>query len=105
MATSIVIDVSRSRMLARTAKKYNSQALEADALHFHTDIWSSSVVLLGLSCVQFGEWFPKLAWLGRADAVAALGVALIVIGVSYRLGARTIHELVDTAPSGMRERI
>ncbi len=105
MITSIVVDVGRSRMLYRTAKKHNSQALEADALHFHTDIWSSSVVLLGLSCVQLAAWFPKLVWLGRADAVAALGVAVIVIGVSYRLGLRTVHELVDTAPSGMRERI
>ena len=105
MITSIVVDVSRSRMLYRVAKAHNSQALEADALHFHTDIWSSSVVLLGLAFVKFGEWFPRFALLGRADAVAALGVAVIVVGVSYRLGVRTVHELVDTAPSGMRERI
>lgn len=105
MITSILVDVSRSRMLYRVAKAHNSQALEADALHFHTDIWSSSVVLVGLCCVQAGNWFPSLKILGRADAVAALGVAVIVIGVSYRLGLRTVHELVDTAPSGMRERI
>ncbi len=44
---SIIIDFGRSRALARTAKKHNSQALEADALHFSTDIWSSRVVLDG----------------------------------------------------------
>jgi cation diffusion facilitator family transporter len=48
MATSIVIDFTRSRALYRVAKKYDSQALEADALHFTTDIWSSAVVILGL---------------------------------------------------------
>jgi cation diffusion facilitator family transporter len=48
MITSIVVDISRSRMLYRAARKYNSQALEADALHFSTDIWSSGVVILGL---------------------------------------------------------
>ena len=50
MITSIVVDVSRSRVLYRAARKYNSQALEADALHFSTDIWSSGVVILGLVC-------------------------------------------------------
>lgn len=105
MITSIVVDVSRSRMLYRVAKLHNSQALEADALHFHTDIWSSSVVLLGLACVQAGIWFPQFAWLESADAIAALGVAVIVIGVTYRLGMRTVHGLLDTAPRGMQQRI
>jgi len=105
MITSIAIDVSRSRVLARTAKKYNSQALEADALHFQTDIWSSSVVILGLICVKTGEWFPALAWLREADAIAALGVCALVIWVSWQLGRRTIDALVDTAPAGMEERI
>ena len=48
MAISIGIDISRSRALYRVARKYNSQALEADALHFSTDIWSSSVVIIGI---------------------------------------------------------
>src|SRR5215471_7075413 len=47
MFTSIVVDFSRSRVLSRAAEKYKSQALEADALHFKTDIWSSAVVILG----------------------------------------------------------
>src|SRR5450759_3865399 len=79
MVTSIVIDYSRSRLLARTAKKYNSQALEADALHFKTDVWSSSVVIVGLACVKLGEWAPSLGWLRESDAVAALGVSALVI--------------------------
>ncbi|NLE75541.1 MAG: cation transporter, partial [Chloroflexi bacterium] len=48
MAVSIAIDAGRSRVLYRAARKHNSQALEADALHFRTDIYSSSVVIAGL---------------------------------------------------------
>ena len=105
MVTSIVIDYSRSRLLARTAKKYNSQALEADALHFQTDVWSSAVVIAGLVCVKLGEWAPPLGWLRAADAVAALGVSVLVIWVCWQLGRRTVDALVDSAPAGMEERI
>lgn len=105
MAISIVVDVSRSRALYRAAHKYRSQALEADALHFHTDIWSSSVVIMGLGCVKVSEWFPSLGWMIHADAVAAIMVALIVVQVSFKLGMRTIHALLDTAPAGMERKI
>lgn len=106
MAVSILVDVSRSRVLHRTARKYGSQALEADALHFSTDVWSSSVVILGLIGVRLGDVYPRHgAWLSRADSVAALGVSLIVIGVSLRLGKRTLQALLDTAPAGLSEQI
>ena len=105
MVTSIVIDASRSRMLNRVAKKYNSQALEADALHFQTDIWSSSVVIVGLGAVKLAAWFPGLAWLRSGDAVAALGVSVIVVWISVRLGRRTVDALLDTAPAGLERRI
>ena len=105
MATSIVIDISRSRVLSRIAKKYNSQALEADALHFETDVWSSAVVIVGLACVKLGAWAPSLGWLRNADAVAALGVSALVIWVCWRLGTRTVDALVDSAPAGLEERI
>ena len=98
MGTSIVIDATRSRILMRAAKKYNSQALEADALHFSTDIWSSSVVILGLIGVLVARAFPGLAFLEKADAVAALVVAVIVIYVSGQLGMRSIQSLLDAAP-------
>jgi cation diffusion facilitator family transporter len=105
MAISIVVDISRSRVLYRVAKKYKSQALEADGLHFSTDIWSSSVVIIGLFCVKLSEWFPKLEFLHHADAVAALAVAMIVVLVSVRLGIRTITALLDTAPKGLKEKV
>jgi cation diffusion facilitator family transporter len=101
MAISIVIDVSRSRALARVARKYQSQALEADALHFSTDVWSSAVVIGGLALVKLGEWTGYKAVLLRADAVAALFVALIVVHVSIKLGRRTVDALLDRAPAGL----
>ncbi len=101
---SIVVDLSRSRALAHAARKYRSQALEADALHFSTDVWSSLVVLLGLFCAAAGQRFG-IAWLHRADAAAALAVAAIVIVVSLRLGKRAVDELVDAVPAELRDRV
>lgn len=95
--TSIAIDIARSRALYRVARKYNSQALEADALHFSTDIWSSAVVLLGLILAQFGWFF--------ADSVAALAVAFIVLGVSWKLGKRAADVLLDRSPEPLVQQI
>src|SRR5579864_461542 len=90
MAISIVVDVTRSRVLLRVARKLGSQALEADALHFSTDIWSSAVVIGGLLIVTLTKLWHLPSWLGQADAVAALGVSVIVIWVSLRLAKATI---------------
>ncbi len=105
MGASIVIDATRSRILLRAAKKYNSQALEADALHFSTDIWSSSVVIIGLLGLTIARFVPGLDWMHRADSIAAMVVAIIVIYVSVELGYRTIAALLDTAPKGLAEKI
>lgn len=94
---AIVVDISRSRALGRVAKKYNSQALEADALHFSSDVWSSLVVLSGLVFVSIGY-----AWV---DAAAAIVVAFIVLFVSFRLGKRTIDALMDRVPDGLYEQV
>ncbi len=104
MITSIVVDYSRSRVLYRAAKKYDSQALEADALHFSTDIWSSSVVIGGLLFVLAADWF-NIPFLTKADAIAAMGVAGIVVYVSVQLGKRTIAALLDGVPTGIRDEI
>jgi len=97
MLVSMGLNFSRSRVLSKTAKKYSSQALEADALHFSTDILSSGVVVLGLVFVTFGY---KLA-----DPIAALGVVVVVVLLSLRLGRRTVTVLLDSAPEGLADRI
>jgi cation diffusion facilitator family transporter len=97
IAGSIVIDYGRVRALRRVAKKTRSQALEADALHFSSDIASSAVVLVGLGVVALG-------W-RQADAWAAIGVAVFVCLAGWRLGRRTIDALTDAAPAGILERV
>jgi cation diffusion facilitator family transporter len=101
---SIGVDFSRSRALLRVARKYDSQALEADALHFSTDIWSSLVVLLGLGGVQAAHLLD-IPWLAKADTVAALGVAAVVVVVSLRLGKKAVADLLDTVPVNLTARI
>jgi cation diffusion facilitator family transporter len=92
MLVSIVVDFFRSRALSRTARETQSHALEADALHFSSDLWSSLAVLAGLFGVRLG-----LPW---ADSAAALGVAVLVCIAGWRLGKRTIDTLIDVAPPG-----
>jgi cation diffusion facilitator family transporter len=104
MGASIVVDFWRSRRLGRIAEKYDSQALQADALHFSTDIWSSSVVVLGLVLVLIGRRYSAPA-LMKADPIAALFVACIVVYVSSRLARQTIDALRDAAPKGVRSHI
>lgn len=104
MVLSIGIDVGRSRALYRVARRYKSEALEADALHFSTDVWSSSVVILGLAVVWLGQRF-KVPWLRAADPLAALAVAGVVIYVSSRLGKRTLDALLDATPIALRNRV
>ena len=96
IAVSIVVDFFRARALSKTAKATSSQALEADALHFSSDLWSSAAVLIGLVGVRFG-----LPW---SDSAAALLVAVLVCSAGWRLGRRTIETLTDTAPEGAAER-
>jgi len=104
MGISMVVDVWRSQRLRRVADKYDSQALQADALHFRTDIWSSAVVVLGLVLVLVGR-NSSLPWLTKADPLAALLVAGLVVYVSSRLARQTIDALLDAAPKGVRSRI
>ena len=98
------IDVVRSRALSRVARKYPSEALQADALHFSTDVWSTFVVVIGITAAWLGEKFG-IPWLAYTDAFAALGVAGFIIWIGGRLGKQTVDALLDVAPSGLRERI
>jgi cation diffusion facilitator family transporter len=104
MSISIALDFWRSRSLKRVAEKYSSQALHADALHFATDIWSSSVVIAGLGFVWVGRHY-QVPWLAKADPISALCVAGVVVWVSWRLARETLDALLDAAPTGIRNEI
>jgi cation diffusion facilitator family transporter len=94
---SIMIDFFRARLLYRVARETASEALEADALHFGSDMWSSIAVLIGLGGVALG-----CPW---ADAAAAIVVAVFIVVAGWRLGRRTVETLTDTAPAGAADRI
>jgi cation diffusion facilitator family transporter len=94
---SIVVDFLRALLLSRVAKETTSHALEADALHFGSDMWSSIAVLIGLAGVALGyQW---------ADSAAAIIVAVVILIAGWRLGYRTIAALTDTAPEGAAARL
>lgn len=98
MFVSIAIDFGRSRSLYRAARKYGSQALEADALHFKTDMLSSAIVITGLLLVF-------LLKIPNADAFAAIILATMIIYTSLGLGRRTLDVLLDKAPKGAQQQI
>ena len=89
---SILVDVNRARMLKRVARETRSAALEADAAHFTTDIWSSAAVA---DMTVSGSW---LHWfLMRADVFASLVVAGLILHVCKELGQQSINNLMDKA--------
>jgi len=97
IVASIAIDFFRARSLRAVAERTSSAALEADALHFSSDMLSSVAVLVGLVLVTLG--------IGWADAAAALLVSGFIGLAGWRLGQRTIDTLMDAAPEGVIERI
>jgi len=104
MVGSIAVDAMLSRKLAQVSRKHNSQSLEAGALHFSIDIWSSVVVLIGLALLWLGGR-TGLSWFQYADTVAALSVAITAIWMSLKLGRRTIADLLDEVPPGLSDKI
>src|SRR5215467_8353936 len=104
LCVALLIDVTRARKLAHVAERYSSEALEADALHFSTDVWSTIVVITGIGLVWAGEtWnMPSLIY---ADAIAGLVVAAVILWVGSRLGMRTLDALLDAVPRGLQDEI
>ncbi len=98
------IDMTRARALNKVAAKHTSEALEADALHFSTDVWSTIVVIVGILLVWAGSYW-HLPWLVYADAIAGLGVAAVILWVGSQLGKRTLDALLDAAPAGLQNEI
>ena len=94
---SILIDLNRIRALRKVARETGSQALEAGALHFASDLAGSALVLLGLVASRFGFDY--------GDALAAAGVAVFIAIAGWRLGKRALDTLLDTAPKGRAARL
>ncbi len=95
LVVAIGLDGWRWLTLKRVARKTNSEALEADALHFASDLVNSAMVLAAFGAI----------WLGfkQADSIAALIVAAFIAVSGVRLAVRTINTLIDTAPAGLAD--
>ncbi len=100
---SIAVDYTRSRNLHRVAQEHASEALEADAIHFSTDIWSSTAVLIGLAATYAGQHF-HIQVLELADPIAAVLVSIIILRISYTLARRTVGALTDATPAQTQTR-
>jgi cation diffusion facilitator family transporter len=95
LAIDIAVNLWRARALHQAARATQSQALEADALHFASDVLGSIAVIIGLGLFALGfEW---------GDAAAALGIAAMISLLGLRLGRSTIETLLDRAPDGATE--
>jgi cation diffusion facilitator family transporter len=99
---SILVDSARSAALHRVAEAHRSEALEADAMHFGTDIWSSAAVIVGLLFSFAGQRW-NLPALRYADPIAALVVATIILRVTWRLARTTLDSLLDATPPEVRD--
>jgi cation diffusion facilitator family transporter len=88
----IAVNFWRARALQRTARDTKSQALAADALHFASDVLGSVAVMIGLALSGLGY-----AW---GDAVAAIGVAVMIALLGLRMARATVETLLDRAPEG-----
>ncbi len=101
---SMAVDFVRSRALGRIARQTKSQALEADALNFSMDIWSSLAVICGLLAGAASQHW-HLHWLRLGDPLAAVVVATIILKVCWRLARQTVDILTDAAPVETRRRV
>ena len=104
MGIAVIVNIGLARRLGRVAKKHGSQALEAEALDFLNDIWSSSVVILGMGLVLAAEKF-HIAWLAKADSIAGMVVAALITISVLRLGRRAVGERMDEVPDTLQEQI
>lgn len=89
MGFSALVDLVVSSYLFRVARQTESVALEADALHLSTDVWTSLGVMVAMGLLWATGWH----WL---DPVVAIAVAALIVVAAYRLTRKTFQDLVDT---------
>jgi cation diffusion facilitator family transporter len=95
IAIALVVDLTRTIVSLRTARRYGSAALRSNAFHFAGDMAGSVAVLVGLLLVRAG--------FAQGDAIAALVIATIIFAAAVRLLAENANVLMDRTPSEARE--
>ncbi len=100
MLVSSVVNIGVSQMLFKVGRETDSVALQADAWHLRTDVYTSAGVVVGLGLILAGQWLvpgTNLLWL---DPVAAIGVALLIIHAAYTLTKQSGRDLMDASLPG-----
>ncbi len=98
MGISAVVNIFVSSKLMHTAKATDSVALEADAMHLRTDVFTSLGVLVGLAAI-------KLTGISLLDPIAAIGVALLIIKAGVDLTRQAFFPLVDVSLPAEEEQV
>lgn len=96
MMVSVVANYLVSRMLFKVAKETDSVALEADAWHLRTDVYTSVGVMVSLALIWSGQAFFQEVDLHWLDPVSAIAVAALIIKAAYDLTIRSSKDLLDT---------
>jgi cation diffusion facilitator family transporter len=97
MLVSSVVNLGVSKLLFKVGRETDSVALQADAWHLRTDVYTSAGVMVGLGLILLGQWLSpgtNLLWL---DPVAAIAVALLIIHAAWSLTKQSGRDLMDAS--------
>jgi len=95
MFLSAALNFYVSRRLFAVGKEADSIALQADAWHLRTDVYTSMGVMVGLGIIWTSHFFfvdPRIHWL---DPVAAIFVAVFILKAAYDLTSQAVGDLMD----------
>jgi cation diffusion facilitator family transporter len=95
MLVSVVVNILVSQALFRVARRTDSIALEADAWHLRTDVWTSAGVMLGLGVLWLGDRYFRDVNIHWLDPLAALAVAALIVRAAWHLTKRATRDLLD----------
>ncbi len=95
MSISAMVNMVVSRMLFKVARETDSVALAADGWHLRTDVYTSAGVMASLALIWLGHLISPATILYWLDPVAAIAVALFIMGAAYRLTLQTAQDLMD----------
>lgn len=97
MLVSAVVNVIVSQMLFKVGRETDSVALQADAWHLRTDVYTSAGVMAALAVVWLGHRFTPPIELHWIDPVAAILVALMIVRAAYHLTRESARDLLDVS--------
>jgi len=97
MAISVVANVLVSRQLAKVGKETDSVALQADAWHLRTDVWTSFGVMAGLTTILAVHRYLPSVHIDWLDPVVAIAVALLIVHAAWQLTLDSARDLLDVS--------